>query len=226
MQWNSQLEKVISDEGEKCLSFSWLHSRSEKKYSALDVWINIPVIILSTLAGAASIGSEGLFAGFEKASVIIGIISILVGILNTLGQYFGWGKRSENHRICSIQYSKIYNYLKIELALPRADRTGADDFLKIIKNELERLKEISPAIPDSVIKEYKINFANYTDVSKPDICNGLANIEVYSPKVEEEVNYRLSCNLTPLIAPPPTPQNEEVKEEPKPEEKPKPRVWK
>jgi hypothetical protein len=212
MQWNSQLEQVISKEGEKCLSYSWLHNRAEKKYNALDVWVNVPVIVLSTLAGSASIGSDSLFNGWEFASVIIGIISILVGIINTLGSYFAWGKRSEGHRICSISYNKAYNFVKIELALPRPQRTPPDEFLKLIKNELERLKEISPAIPDDIIAEYKNSFSEYKEVSKPEICNGLDNIHIYSEMEEQQIeSKRASLNLSHFalpLPPPPTPIEE------------------
>lgn len=186
MEWNSQLEKVISDEGEKCLSYAWLHDRSQKKYTFLDTSINVPVVILSTLAGASSIGSESLFKGFEQAPVIIGIVSIFVGILQTLNSYFGWGKRSENHRISCIQFSKIYNFIKIELSLPRSQRLKPEDFLKLVKEGLERLREVSPQIPDKIIMEYKKNFSSYVDVAKPEICNGLDHIEVYSPVIESK----------------------------------------
>jgi hypothetical protein len=210
MQWNSQLEKIIAQEGEKCLSYSLLHNRAEKKYNALDVWVNVPVIILSTLAGSASIGSDSLFNGWQFASVIIGIISIIVGIINTLGSYFSWGKRSEGHRICSISYAKAYNFIKIELALPRAQRTPPDEFLKLIKNELERLKEISPAIPDDIIAEYKSNFSEYKDISKPEICNGLTSISPYNEVEEQQIeSKRASLNLSHFALPLPLPAIEE-----------------
>jgi Tol biopolymer transport system component len=54
--WNSQLEKVISDEGERCLCFSWLHDRSEKRYSSFSTCITLPSIVLATISGSASIG--------------------------------------------------------------------------------------------------------------------------------------------------------------------------
>jgi hypothetical protein len=221
MEWNSQLEKVISDEGEKCLSYMWLHDRSQKKYNFLDTSINVPVVVLSTLAGASSIGSDSLFQGFSQASVIIGIVSIFVGILQTLNSYFGWGKRTEGHRISSIQFSKIYNFIKIELSLPREQRLKPEEFLKLIKEQLERLREVSPQIPDDIIKQYKLQFAEYKDIAKPEICNGLDRIEVYSPVIESK---RASVELTPFIL-------EQVREAeaPKPEPKetkiPKP-TWK
>lgn len=223
MEYNTQLESVLSDEGEKSLSYFWLHSHSQKKFSRLSNLINIPVIVLSTLAGASSIGSEALFSGFQYASVIIGIVSIIVGILSTLQSYFNFEKTAESHRISSIQYYKVYNFIKIELSLPRAQRTKIDDFLKIIKQDLERLKEISPLIPDNIIKDYKLyfNVDDYKDVSKPEICNGLSKITPFS-QVEEIKRQSLRITLPPLTT---TPANTPITiiEEPKQEIKEVPR---
>lgn len=202
MEFNSQIEKVISDEGEKSLSYMWLHDRSQKKFSRLSNFINIPVIVLSTLAGASSIGSESLFKGFQQSSVIIGIVSIIVGILSTLQNYFNFERRSEAHRISSIQYYKVYNFIKIELSLPRNQRTNISDFLKLIKEDLERLKEISPQIPDNVINDYKNKFdiENYNQVSKPEICNGLTSIIPFNELVEATSNRNsIKIEISPEI---------------------------
>ena len=182
--WNGQLEKVIADEAEKCLSFAWLHDKAQKYYEKLDVWINIPVIVLSTISGTAAIGSDTLFAGSPEANIGIGLISIFVGILNTLGSYFAWGKRSEGHRISNIAYNKIHNFMRIELSLPRQERLAPTEFLKLIKEQLDRLNEVSPPIPDKTIREYKLLFGEQHDISKPTICNGIDPIKIFS-EVEE-----------------------------------------
>jgi hypothetical protein len=115
-----------------------------------------------------------------------------------LNSYFAFGKRSEGHRISNIQFSKIYNFIKIELSLPRNQRLKPEDFLKLVKEGLERLREVSPQVPDQIINEYKKNFSHYVDVSKPEICNGLDKIEVYSPVIESK---RASVEITDLRLP-------------------------
>lgn len=186
MEFNSQLENVLSEEGEKAFSYMWLHTESQKKYNMYSNFINIPVIVLSTLAGASSIGSDSLFRGFEQASVIIGLVSILVGILSTLQQYFNFERRTEAHRISAIQYYKCFNFIKIELSLPRNQRTAVSDFIKLLREDLERLKEISPAIPDNVLAKYKqrFNIPEYAEVCKPPEANGLTPIIPFSVEIE------------------------------------------
>ena len=218
IEWSSQLEKVVADEGEKCLSYGWLHDKSAKKYNRLDVFINIPVIVLSTITGSASIGSQSLFSGSSLAPVIIGLVSLFVGVLNTLGSYFVWAKRSENHRLSAIAYNKHHNFIRIELSLPREQRLRPEELLKIIKEGLDRLNETAPEIPNDIMKTYKLLFGQITDIRKPTICNGLHHIEVFNEAKEIQLeSKRHSVELVPLPVP--------VVPEPQPE-KPKRPIWK
>ena len=186
--WNSQLEQIISDEGERSLCYQWLHTKSEKWYSKLSTYLTLPVIILSTLAGSASIGSQTLFGDTGAASIAIGCISLSVATLNTVGSYFGWTKRSESHRIASITYGKVYRFILIELALPRRQRMSPKDMLKVVRDQCDRLVETSPQIPDIVINEFKQKFSSNTpEVKKPNITNGLDPIIVHSPDLETPI---------------------------------------
>ena len=181
VSWHSQLERVISDEGERCLCFSWLHGKSQKMFSKLNTMISIPVIIMSTIAGSASIGSTNLFSNATLAGVSIGAVSLMVGVLNTISSYFGWAKRSEAHRIAAVTYEKVYRFILIELAMPREERMVARDMLKVVRDQCDRLQETSPQIPDQIISEFKKRFGDSTpDLKKPEITNGLDPIFVYS----------------------------------------------
>jgi hypothetical protein len=184
ISWNSQLERILSDEGERSLCYSWLHSKSEKWYSKLNTYLTLPVILMSTVAGAGSIGTKSLFNGSETANLVIGCISLSVATLNTVSSYFSWSKRSEAHRIAGTTYAKIYRFILIELALPRSERISAKDMLKIVRDQCDRLQEIAPQVPDNIIDEFKKKFANTTpDVKKPEITNGLDPIIVYSAEL-------------------------------------------
>ena len=180
IRWNSQIERIIAEEGERALCYSWLHTQSEKVYSSYNNYITLPTIILSTVAGTASIGSQTLFANAPASSVGIGMISLAVGVLNTVSTHFGWAKRSEAHRQTCVSYSKIHRFIVIELSLPRNERMAAYDMLKVVREQLDRLQETSPQVPDKIIHKFKKIFGSTTpDLSKPEITNGLDCIEVY-----------------------------------------------
>jgi hypothetical protein len=180
--WNSALEKLLAEEGEKALGLAWLHNQCEEIYSNKNTWLNIPVIVLSTLAGTASASSTTFFEdNMKMGSLGIGAVSILVGVLNTINSYFAFAKRSEAHRIADIQFNKIYRFIAVEMTLPRSERIRAKDMLKIVREQIERLAETSPIVPESVIEKFKNKFGkDYKDVAMPDITNGLRRIQINS----------------------------------------------
>jgi hypothetical protein len=183
ISYNSALEKLIAEEAERCSGLSWLHNKSEAYYAIRNSWIALPTIVLSTLVGFLSGTSTSIFNNPMTASVGIGAVSLFTGVISTIGTFYGFAKRTEAHRIASIQYSKLGRFLSIELTLPKSERIAAKDVLKITKDSIERLLETSPAVPDVIINQYKEAFKDYTDVAHPDITNGLRKVFIYSKEV-------------------------------------------
>lgn len=185
LEYNSHLEHLISSEAEKALVLYWLHDQSEKRYSKFSTSIALPVIVMSTVAGSASIGSQTLFGDGAAAPIVIGLISLTVGVLNTVSSYFGWAKRAEGHRISSINYGKLHRWIAIELALPRAQRVPAKIFLKEIRGQIDRLNETSPPIHPDVIKLFEEKVKDLkSDVTLPEVCHQITAVHVY-PEDEE-----------------------------------------
>lgn len=182
IHWGTRLEEYFSHTGEKASCLSWLHKKAEETFSYRTVWIDMPVIILGTVNGAVSVGSDSLFSGWAYASVCIGGVALLTAILSTIGSYFAFSRRAEGHRISSLNYAKLYRFLSIEMALPREERMRPADLLKYVKAEYDRLSEISPLIPPNVIALFKERFsdAKYDSISKPEESNGLHAITVYA----------------------------------------------
>ena len=189
VHWTLLLEKYFSDTAEKCFCYSYLHKRSEELYDHRRVFIDLPCIILATLNGATSIGSQSLFGDSPMASVGIGLVALFTAILQTIGSYFGWARRSEAHRIASLQYAKLFRHICVEMGLPREERQSAKDMLKSIKEQYDRLAETSPLVPSIVIKAFKEHFSNdkYKAISKPPEANGLEAVIVYDPKKDTEI---------------------------------------
>jgi len=175
LHWSDQLEVLLAQEGEKCLSYNWLHREAQKKYDFHNQILTIPAIILGTVNGSISVGSTAVFGTWSGASIIIGFIGILTAILNTLNSFFNNAKRAEAHRISALSYEKINRLIMIELALCRNERLPPDQLINSIKSDFDKLNDIAPIIPDDLILKYKSLYKN-TDISKPNICNGLDKI--------------------------------------------------
>jgi hypothetical protein len=186
IHWTVKLEEYFASTGEKAHCLSWVHKQSEAMYSSRRTWIDLPVIVGSGVIAFLNAGSQSMFEDAKVSSVALGVGSLVVGILNTMGTYFGWAKRAEGHRISSIHYSKLYRFITVELSLPREERMNPHDFLKYVKDQYDRLQEISPMVPQVVIAEFQKKFKNETEISKPEEANGLEKITIYRRADEEE----------------------------------------
>ena len=173
--WNTSLEELLCQEAEKCSGLAWLHTRSEIYYSKCHDRLQIPQIILSTIVGAASVGTGTLLpyqAGI--VSVFLGGISIFVSILGLLNTHYKFARRTEGHKLGSIQYSQIYRMIHIEMALPRQQRMVPKQILRYIKYDLKRLMEALPRVPERILRTYiKEVIPKCENVSHPDITIGI-----------------------------------------------------
>jgi len=178
--YNAELEHLIADEAERCAGLSWMHTRAEAYFSFRNTAVALPTIVLSTLVGFLSGTSSSIFNDSTMGAIGIGSVSLFTGVISTIGTFFGFAKRAEGHRIAAIQYSKIAKSLTIELTLPRAERIAAPDLLKITRDSIERQLETSPAIPDSIIEQFKNKFKDVEGIAVPEIANGLHKVSVNS----------------------------------------------
>jgi hypothetical protein len=111
-------------------------------------------------------------------NIILGVGSIFVGIIKSIDTYFQLGKRSESHRLCSLQYQQIHKKIQIELALQREQRQTAKDMLSVIKTDIKNLQDISPLIDQDIIDNYNDKYGKYTTVKKPNFVNGLTEVAI------------------------------------------------
>ena len=176
MEWSDTLERLIKQTGEKSLCYSILHRRSQSYYAYYNHFIAIPIILLSAITGGATFSLGG--SESPTTSIILGTLSVVTGFIQTLGSYFRFAQLSENHRIVAIQYDKMYQMICTQLAVAREIREPAPKIMDAIKDSIERLSEVAPEIPPYVIRAFKADYKQYTEISRPNIVNGLDAIQV------------------------------------------------
>jgi hypothetical protein len=200
VSWTVTLEDYFAQTGEKANGLAIMHKRAESIFSRRKVYIDLPVIVGSGAIAFLNAGSSSLFSDHQLAATSLGVGSLIVGVLNTIGTYFGWAKRAEGHRMSAIHYAKLYRFINVELRLPRDERMQPGDFLKYVKDQYDRLAELSPPIPGSVVRTFNSQMAKYMDISKPEETNGLNKIEIFVDSAHE-----LGGAISPLSPPPRTP---------------------
>lgn len=188
VKWTKNLEGYFKELGEMSLCLSMMHKKCESKFSTKAMRIDLPVIIFSTLCGSLTLSAKSMFGeeNEELALKLVGGLSLFSGILGTIQAYFSFSRRAENHRNSFLEYAKLYRFIKVELGLPRFQRIQAKDLIKIINDSFERLNELSPLIPEDVIKYFKSKYKS-EKLKKPPIVNGLETINIYSPS-EDDIN--------------------------------------
>ena len=181
LTYSNELEQLLKNQAEQAESYSILHNLSYEKYQFRSNIINIPVIILSSVIGLLT----GMNIQNDDMFIILSTGSIFVSVIKSIDSYFQLQKRSEGHRICSLQFSQIFNKIQIELSLVREQRQNPKDMLALIKTDLKNLFDIAPLIDADIIDKYNSLYKNETGVSKPPITNGLTHIKITQAAAEE-----------------------------------------
>ena len=178
--WTDECENLLAEWSEKASCYRWLHGRCEKSYRIWYYCFSIPVIILSTLTGAANVGMDSFVPAEQKsmASAIVGGVNIFAGIISTLQNFLKVAELMEGHRIAGVSWGKFQRNIAIELALDPSRRVIQTDFLKLSRAEYDRLIEAGPIVDDKIISRFNKKFKNY-EVSVPSICNGLDKCKIY-----------------------------------------------
>ena len=189
--WTDECEELLAEWSEKASCYRWLHGRCEKSYRKWYYCFSIPVIILSTLTGAANVGMDSFVPAENKsiASAIVGGVNIFAGIVSTLQNFLKVAELMEAHRIAGVSWGKLQRNIAIELALDPSRRVLQGDFLKLSRAEYDRLIEAGPIIDDGVISQFNRKFKNY-EVCKPSICNGLDKCVIYKLDPAVKINQR------------------------------------
>jgi hypothetical protein len=172
MKYTTEEEELFKSNGEKAECMAILHQLSYQKYNRLSIATNVPVILLSSVVGF--ITTLNMFSGQE---IMLGTLSLMVGFIKSLENYFSLTTRAEAHRITGLSYAKISKLIEVQLTLKREDRIVADDLLHVITNDVAALRESEPIIDNDIIRMFNKKYDK--DLTcKPSIVNGLTEIKI------------------------------------------------
>lgn len=150
--WKEEQEQILKKWADKALCFKMMHEKSHKRYWCLNAWFNIPIIIISTITGTGNFASGNFIVGSSYFIFALGALNLFGGILATIATYTGVAQKLEAHRFASIGWDKFARRIQIELAKSRKDRVKARDFIRQSAEEYDRLIEMSPILPNDIIR--------------------------------------------------------------------------
>lgn len=180
--WTREIEKLMAEWADKAVCYRWMHEKTERIYKTKDMSFMFPVIILSTVTGAANFALDSVLSDPEQkkyAQLALGGLSIATGIISTIANRLGYASGSEAHKSASILWGKFQRLIAIELSLHPNERNDCMHFLKTCRTELDRLIEQSPTIPDNIIQACRKEFAHYPKVRKPEIVGDIDTTAIF-----------------------------------------------
>lgn len=185
--WNIDDDKILKEWVDKSACFNFLHKKSYKKYKKAYLHQMIPVILISTLTGAANFAIDRITDVTQRsyASLIVGSFNIITAMISTISQFLKTSELKESHNIAAKSWDKFNRSLKIELQRNPNERSNKRELFNFSIKEFDRLVEISPDIPTSVIEEFKSKHNNIIDLIKPEITGNIVSSCVY--KIEEKI---------------------------------------
>jgi hypothetical protein len=180
--WTREIEKLMAEWADKAICYRWMHEKTERSFHTKDMAFMFPVIILSTVTGAANFAMDSMLSDPEQkkyAQLALGGLSIATGIISTIANRLGYASGSEAHKGAAVLWGKFQRLIAIELSLHPNERSDCMHFLKMCRAELDRLIEQSPTIPDTVIAACKAEFKQYPNVRKPEIVGDIDTTSIF-----------------------------------------------
>lgn len=168
--WKREEEEILKDWADKAQCYEWMHLRSHMKYRKMNAWFTIPVIVISTITGTANFAQDRFGEDYKSWVVMgIGAFNILAGIITTIYQFLKISELNECHRVAALYWGKFYRNLRTELSKHPLDRANHDDIVNSAKEEYDRLLELSPMIPQNIIREFNNKYSAITGFTRPEI---------------------------------------------------------
>lgn len=184
--WTPENEDIIVRWCDTAQCYRWLCHESHKKYAHMQAMFAIPTIIMSTVIGAASfsnISNNTLLSDYSSVlPLAIGSVNIMIGVLNTIQQYYKISECNENFRICSLAWDKFERFLSLELSKAPWDREVFNSFFRKATTEFDRLMENTPMIQDRVIDDFNKTFNKnpaFQEIQRPPILDVIVSSNKY-----------------------------------------------
>jgi hypothetical protein len=219
VEWTNEHEGILVDWADKALCYRMMHEKANNMYARRNTWFTIPVIIMSTLTGTANFAQDRIPEEYVSiATMLIGGVNLVAGIITTIHQFLKISELNEAHRVSAISWGKFYRNVKVELSKSPAERTPVLEMLKHCKEEFDRLIETSPALSDAIVQLFISIYSGgemkydshgnalpgnakqiaYAALHKPEVCDVLTStsLTVYRPKeVDQNKLDRINTNL-------------------------------
>ena len=165
---NSVLNKeiaLIKKWNDMSSEYHWLHKRAFLRYKIQNNMFMISILLLTTVSGSMDI----LFSNIETCvedninyiQFTSGCMVVLAAVLTTIYNFLSIAETQQSHLNSKIEFEKLSRTIEMEMILLDTDKrryATLEEFIKIIRAEIDHLMEQSPPIPESILKAHHRKF--------------------------------------------------------------------
>ena len=183
--WKPEEEILLKEWADKSISYYWMHLKAHRTYKTKNAYFTIPVIIISTITGTANFAQSYYGSYQNMATILIGSMNIIAGIITTIYQFLKISELNEGHKAAALLWCKFHETIRIELAKNPLDRQVPSEMLKYCYDTYVHLMEFSPIIPEKIINEFKsIVSKRVKDLVLPDVCGKFKGTKIFDEHMQ------------------------------------------
>lgn len=127
------------------------HIKTAVYYDRVNLWLGIPVVVLTTLVGTT------VFATLQKEAststrIAAGVASVLAAIMAGLQTFLRYSERADRHRVSGGKYGMLRREIEQRLAFspPASDDLVA--YINSLRERWDKLAEDCPTAPNRIWK--------------------------------------------------------------------------
>ena len=190
MQWDESIERLCARYCDESQIRIALHAKQYFFYRKQLKWFQLPIIILSACSGSVQFLSKSF--PIHESQIVTGTatLSIIVSIISSVMTYLKIGENKSKNEAAEISWQAFYNSISHQLSLKRVHREEPEKFLADVKQQYERLFELSPIPHRKFIMQVKKNVEKFgtEEFQVPCYLNGFRHTEVWEDSDEFEEN--------------------------------------
>lgn len=188
--WTDEHVNILVEWADKAMCYNWMHTKNYERYSSFNTWFTIPVIVMSTLTGAANFAQNRVPTNLQADyAMLIGGINIIAGIITTVQNFLKISQLNEAHRVAAISWDKFYRKIKVEISKCPTERQNVEIYIKHCTEEFDRLMETSPNIEEIIIKRFQHTFEKKNPTIKKMLISKIKNIFINIP---QDISYNIN----------------------------------
>uniref|UniRef100_A0A6C0CJW0 VP11 n=1 Tax=viral metagenome TaxID=1070528 RepID=A0A6C0CJW0_9ZZZZ len=167
--WTDKEEIILKNWGETALLDMAKHKETARWFSALNKFLTMPHIIISTVITVLSMIKDHI--NVDDALIISGILSAIVIGWEKIKQLFNYEERSSKHKVTADAYYSISNAIGAQLSMSRNDRERGITFINKIREKLDDTAANADPIPSKVEQKFYTKKKENSDQSPPQTRN-------------------------------------------------------